>query len=241
MLKDINDIYGTQLVATDAKIGQVNDFYFDEKNWIVRYLVADSGSLVPGRQVLLSPHAFNGFGKNGDALPVNLTKVQIENGPSIESHDQVTRQQERDYYHYYGWPAYWEGGTWDLGAYQVLSRPAAADNPPDGIDDPLEDNHLRRTRSVNKFDIEGRDGLLGSISGFLVDHKSWAIADLVVDSGPWYSGRRILISPTSVKRICDTKSEIAVNHTRAGIQRTLEDEVAKPVYASAELPSLLTL
>jgi PRC-barrel domain len=62
MLKNIKDIYGTKLTATDGEIGHVKDFYFDDKSWAVRYLVVDTGSWLPGRLVLLAPQAFDGFG-----------------------------------------------------------------------------------------------------------------------------------------------------------------------------------
>lgn len=231
MLKDINDIYGIQLVATDGNIGHVKDFYFDDTSWIVRYLVVDTGSWLPGRQVLLSHHAFDGFGKNGDALPVKLTKDQIEDSPMIEPHYSVTRQQELNYYRYYGWPAYWERGSmWEVGGIPVPSQTAATDILLKEVHDPLVNNQLQSTRLVTEYDIMASDGLLGSVRGFLVDHKSWAIADLVVESGPWYSGKHILISPSSVKRISYAKSEVLVKLNRANVQRTLEDEIAKSAF-----------
>ena len=58
MLRSIKQLYGDKLGASDGEIGQVKDFYFDDQSWTVRYLVADTGSWLPGRQVLISPHAF---------------------------------------------------------------------------------------------------------------------------------------------------------------------------------------
>jgi hypothetical protein len=58
MLQSIKQLYGNKLGASDGDIGHVKDFYFDDQNWAVRYVVADTGSWLPGRQVLISPHAF---------------------------------------------------------------------------------------------------------------------------------------------------------------------------------------
>jgi hypothetical protein len=58
MLRSIKQLYGDKLGASDGEIGHVKDFYFDDQSWTVRYLVADTGSWLPGRQVLISPHAF---------------------------------------------------------------------------------------------------------------------------------------------------------------------------------------
>jgi len=48
MLRSIKQLYGDKLGASDGEIGQVKDFYFDDQNWTVRYLVADTGSWLAG-------------------------------------------------------------------------------------------------------------------------------------------------------------------------------------------------
>ena len=57
MQKSTKDLKGNTLVATDGDIGQSADFYFDDKSWTIRYLVADTGNWLQGRKVLLSPIA----------------------------------------------------------------------------------------------------------------------------------------------------------------------------------------
>ena len=110
MLRIVKELYGAKLGASDGEIGQVKDFYFDDQNWAVRYVVADTGSWLAGRKVLISPHAFGSLHRAGKLLLVNLTRKQIEDSPSIESHKPVSRQYEEEYYRYYGWPYYWQGG-----------------------------------------------------------------------------------------------------------------------------------
>ena len=225
MLKDINNIYGTQVAATDGNIGHVRDFYFDDQNWIVRYMVVDTGNWLPGRQVLLSPHACDGFGPEGDAVRVRLTKDQIENSPSIETHRPVTRQYERDDFHYYSWPPYWDnGGMWAVGEMPMFPPPVL-DKPLADGPKPGDDIHLRSTQAVTGFDIAAADGSLGSVAGFLVDHKSWAILRLVVETGHWYSCKRILISTSAVQNIRYRGAKVVVKLTRADIQQTREDAV----------------
>ncbi|MES1194358.1 MAG: PRC-barrel domain-containing protein, partial [Opitutus sp.] len=57
MLQNIKELYGSKLAASDGEIGHVKDFYFDDHTWVVRYVVADTGTWLSGRLVLLSPHA----------------------------------------------------------------------------------------------------------------------------------------------------------------------------------------
>ena len=55
MLQSIKQLCGIKLGASDGDIGHVKDCYFDDQIWAVRYVVADTGSWLAGRQVLLSP------------------------------------------------------------------------------------------------------------------------------------------------------------------------------------------
>ena len=44
MLRGVKQLYGDKLGASDGEIGHVKDFNFDDRKWVVRYLVADTGS-----------------------------------------------------------------------------------------------------------------------------------------------------------------------------------------------------
>ena len=92
MLINIKELCGKKIVAQDGDIGQVKDFYFDDKSWAIRYVIADTGSWLSGRQVLLSPHAFGPLKRAGKGLSANLTKKQIEESPSLNSDQPVSRQ-----------------------------------------------------------------------------------------------------------------------------------------------------
>ena len=51
--------------------------------------------------------------------------------------------------------------------------------------------------------------------------------DLVVETGHWFAGKAILISTGRITRISYEESTVFVNLTKADIQRTAENEVAK--------------
>jgi hypothetical protein len=57
MLFTVKTLKGYRLDAIDGDIGQVKEFYFDDRYWTIRYLVANTGYWLPGRQVLISPYA----------------------------------------------------------------------------------------------------------------------------------------------------------------------------------------
>ena len=252
MLRSIKQLYGEKLGASDGDIGHVKDFYFDDQKWAVRYVIVDTGSWISGRLVLLAPHAFGSLHQDGRVLLVNLTRQQIENSPSIETHKPVSRQYEEEYYRYYGWPSYWDGdGMWGMSAFPVTPTPACAFPvippparafpviPPPGYAFPViplaayplpskqategggphhgDDPHLRSTQAVGGYHIQTSDGMIGHVADLIMDDQSWAIRHLVVETGHWFSGKEIVISPNHIDWISYAESKVLVNLTKEAI------------------------
>jgi hypothetical protein len=227
MLQNIKELYGNQLAASDGEIGKIKDFYFDDQHWAVRYLVADTGTWLTDRLVLISPHAFGKLNRDKEQLHVNLTRTQIEKSPSIEAHRPVSRQYEAEYYTYYGWPTYWTGNLmWGASGFPLSNSPAAVTSLHHGHNQ-RDDLHLRGTQAVQGYDIQATDGSIGSVASFMVDDKTWAIGEIVVETGHWYSGKEILIPSSKIKRISYAEAKVFVNLTMADIRHTAENDVAK--------------
>lgn len=58
---------------------------------------------------------------------------------------------------------------------------------------------LRGISDLKRFTIAATDGNLGSVSDLYFDDRSWAVRYLVADAGPWLPGRRLFVSPVSVR------------------------------------------
>lgn len=225
MLHSINQFYGHKLGATDGEIGHVKDFYFDDQSWAVRYVIADTGNWLPGRRVLISPHAFGSIHESGKAVSVNLTRKQIENCPLIEAHKPVSRQYEEEYYRYYGWPTYWQGeGLWgSFGDFPVLGAPAvipagnnATHNSPDRKS---PETHLRSAQAVKGYSVHASDGIAGHVSDFMMDEKKWLIGELVIKTGNRFTGKEVRLPVADVDRISYEDSTVYVNRTKATIEQ----------------------
>jgi hypothetical protein len=222
MLRSVNKLFEDKLGASDGEIGHVNDFYFDDQNWAVRYLVADTGSWMPGRLVLISPHAFGNLYQGGKVLLVNLTRQQIENSPSIESHKPVSRQYEEEYHRYYGWPFYWQGGQlWGMSAFPVVPPPPrrlpGEQSITAGGKEESNDPHLRSAKAIIGFQIQATDEAIGHVTDFVMDDKDWTIQQVVVDTRHWLSGKRVMISPNQINRISWDESKVYVDLTKEAI------------------------
>jgi uncharacterized protein YrrD len=211
----IEELYEIKLAASDGQIGHIKDFYFDDQRWAVRYLVVETGSWLTGRLVLISPHAFGQLDRDSKTLSVNLTRKQIENSPSIDSHQPVSRQYEVDYYRYYGLPAYWNGGLmWGLSGSPVAMPPSEKEVE-DELHHDLNAEHQRSTKAVKGYAIHATDGDIGSVSSFLVDDESWAVVALAGNSGTWFSNKEFLIPATDIEQISYEDSKIFLKSTKA--------------------------
>ncbi len=220
MIRTCKALTGHRLAALDGEIGKVHDFYFDDQGWAVRYLVADTGYWLPGRLVLVSPFALKGFDDREQRLNVALTRDQIENSPPITADEPVSRRFERQYYQYYGWPAYWAGpALWGPGPYPLYYAP---EEPRDRLDanvpEGTNDYHLRSMREVTGYGIHAMDGDIGHVSDFLLDDADWAVRYLVVATGHWLSGKNVLIAPGWITGVFWDRSAVSVDLTRAAIQ-----------------------
>lgn len=219
MLHSIQQRYGEKLRATDGEIGSVRDFYFDDKNWAVRYLVADTGPWLTGRLVLISPHELGHLDPHGKVLLVNLTREQIEKSPSIDEHKPVSRQYEEEYHRHYGYPYYADSmPLWGLASYPVVVPPP----PPTAAKQQGVDSHLRSARVVKGYSVAASDGALGEIIDFLVDGTTWVLLEIVVESGHWSSGKEIRVPTGKISRISYTESIVYMDATKAAIIETAQ-------------------
>ncbi|MDQ6815123.1 MAG: PRC-barrel domain-containing protein [Bacteroidota bacterium] len=230
MKRSVKSLIGFTMGATDGEIGKVKEFYFDDKTWTIRYLIVETGSWLFGRKVLISPEALLTPDWEGESFPVNLTKEQIENSPNIDTEKPVSRQQEIELYAHYPWTGYWGGGIWagGMGTAGMMISPAV----------PLEtavhenvgeetDPHLRSTDKVTGYDIKATDGDIGDAEDFMVDDSTWKVAFMVVDTGNWFPGKKVVISPNLIKSIDWNTSEIVVNASVDQVKNSPEYDAGK--------------
>jgi sporulation protein YlmC with PRC-barrel domain len=230
MLRNLKNLEQYKVRAIDGDLGSVVDFLFDDERWTVRHLVVATGGLFARREVLLSPIALQRVDDDPKLVHVALTREQIKNSPSIDLDRPVSRQHERDYYDYYGYPYYWGyGGLWGMGYYpgglaMVGASPYAYPSaPPRGRPgEPDEDVHLRSAKEVAGYHVEGTDGSIGHVQNFIVDDESWMIRYLVVDTSNWWMGKSVLIAPEWTTRISWSDKRVFLEMARATIKESPE-------------------
>ena len=243
MLRSIKNFEGFAVRATDGTIGHVTDCYIDDKTWAVRYLIVNTGSWLSSRKVLISPIAVDHPDWTERVLPVSLTKEQVKNSPDIDTDKPVSRQHERQYLGYYGYPYYWAGdGLWGAGAYPGMMLMGLGDGGSESAyrhaqaqdaraeakdeESARGDPRLRSCNALMKYHVEASDGGMGHVQGLLLDDDTWAIRYLVVDTSNWWLGHQVLIAPRWIQAINWLDATVSVHLT----QQAVKDA---PLYNSA--------
>jgi sporulation protein YlmC with PRC-barrel domain len=236
MLHPVSKLRGLRLAATDGTLGKVDDVYFDDASWSVRYLVVDTGSWLSDRLVLISPASAGVPDWQGRILPVNLTREQIEKSPDISTDPPVSRQKEDELAMYYGWPIYWLPGglSDDSSAMLPMAVPFDRDAPVSDAGEQPEtpargDPHLRSAREVMNYRIAAQDGGIGHVEDFLVDDQDWVVRYMVVDTTNWWPGGHVLVSPRWITEIDWTETMVAVNLLRETLRTSPPYDPASPV------------
>jgi hypothetical protein len=223
MLRSVKALYGYTIAATDGDIGGVYAFYFDDQAWTIRYLIVDTGTWLPGREVLISPAAVGQPQWEMRRLPVNLTQAQVENSPDIDTDQPVSRQYETALHDYYAWPVYWTAIPVDPGGLAI--PPELAENLATRPGDP----HLRSTQEVIGYYIQASDGDLGHVEDFIIDDEDWTIRYMVIDTRNWLPGKKVVVSPEWITEVAWGESKVHVDLTREAIKNSPEYDPVESV------------
>ena len=93
---------------------------------------------------------------------------------------------------------------------------------------------LRNTSKINGYAIVASDGHLGTVSDFLFDDVSWLIRWLVVDTGNWLSGRKVLLPAFALGHLDAERREFSVRLTRQQVKDSPDIDTKRPVSRQME-------
>lgn len=234
MQRNVKSLIGFTIGATDGEIGKVDEFYFDDETWTIRYLIVKTGNWLFGRKVLISPAALKEPDWKNETFPVNLTKEQIENSPDIDTDKPVSRQHEVALYNHYSWPYEAQIGTGFYGGMGLSGMMESRIPIEDSIaawnaDHNTGDPHLRSITEVKGNTIHATDGEIGEVEDFIIDDLTWSIRFLIIDTGKWFPGKKVLISPKWIKEIKWETASVYVDIAVDVIKNSPEYDASKPI------------
>tara|TARA_R110001583_G_scaffold195499_1_gene374374 strand:+ start:34895 stop:35695 length:801 start_codon:yes stop_codon:yes gene_type:complete len=251
MLRSMHDLENYSIAATDGNIGKVADFLFDDKAWVVRYFVVETGSWLSSRKVLISPIGIQKPNWREKVFPVSITQEQVKNSPDIDTDKTVYRQNEINLLEHYGYPNYWgDIGIWGGGMYPHLLNPGfgqPSQTPQQVFKKTLAhgeanserhksyDPNLRSSKAIIGYHIHAIDGDIGHVSGVLIEDNSMVVRYLVVETTNWFGGKQALISPEWIDDIAWLDNSVTINLTCEQIKEAPEYQPSLDLSRDSEL------
>lgn len=233
MLRSVAKLKGFTVTGIDGEVGAIEDVYFDDERWAIRYLIVDARARFD-RPVLISPLAVSGADWTGEVFTVPHTHDQIRQSPDADLHRPVSRQYESLYYRHYRYPYYWGGaGIWGapgfVGPY-LASGPGAPADPTGLPEDPgaaelspdESASHLHSSREVTGYHIEATDGAIGHIDDFLVSDRDWVIRYLHIDTSNWPGGKPVLLGVDWVREVSFADGKVYIDTTKETVKSSPE-------------------
>jgi len=93
---------------------------------------------------------------------------------------------------------------------------------------------LRNASAIKGYAIAASNGRIGTVSDFLFDDASWLVRWLVVDTGKWLSGRKVLLPPSVLGKLDPDGLEFAVSLTMQQVKDSPESDTDRPVSRQIE-------
>src|SRR5665213_2163513 len=93
---------------------------------------------------------------------------------------------------------------------------------------------LWRASAIDGYAIAASDGDLGTVSDFLFDDTTWLLRWLVVDTGTWLSGRKVLLPPSVLGHLDPKRREVPVRLTVQQVKDSPAIDTDRPVSRQME-------
>ena len=88
--------------------------------------------------------------------------------------------------------------------------------------------------ALKGYAVEANEGSVGGVHDCLFDQRSWKLRWLVVDTGGWLTGHKVLIHPSAIGRPDIDHARLPVHLTRAQIKASPEISFDLPVSEQME-------
>ena len=227
MLNSFEDLRGYALRAADGRTGEVDDIYFNDRDWQVRYLVAAMGFPLFGRQSLVGAEKLERPETDRRAMPVTLTEEEILAAPTPEAAPPVSKQPEAEAQRQaLRWPSFALGaagaGYTPLLAEQHIRKLMGEAGAAKEADRQTGDPNLRSMNALHGYTIAARDGTVGTVSDFLIDPDDWTIRYLVDDTGTLLPGKQVVLATAWVDSIDWQERLVTVDVEKAAVESSPE-------------------
>lgn len=234
MIRSIRGMLDFRVQALDGEAGRVDDFFFDDEKWTVRYCVDRISGRLGCEEVLISPSGFDGSPDwRRRIFPLSMNAEKVRNSPSIDTHKPVSRQKEKELLAYYGVPMYWQNYSSQtippLPVTPPLPEEIFEKSPDREAEEDGGDVHLHSVKEVTGYAVKAIDGRIGALRDLFVDDTTWEVRYLAVDTNTWLPGGNVLVAREQAEGVSWEDREIMVRISMAQVVHAPAYDPGKPI------------
>jgi len=152
--------------------------------------------------------AIDGDVARDEVIGVDWTAEEIINGPDIHTDLPVTLQRAKSHG---GGDVFTEPGWTAEGGERIQGDPC-----------------LRSLIGVVGYSLRTTDGEVGHIEDFITETEDWRLRFMIVDTGRWWPGRKVMLSTERITRVDFVNSRVCVDMTRIEVKEAPEFDPEAP-------------
>ncbi len=203
-MQGLKHLFGYRVCATDEDIGKVEDFFVDDRAWMVRYMLVRTGGMLSGATAVIPAACLGQPNTTSRKIPVKFGKAELE-GLAEAGVKPVAEEMRAMLKALYGKA----DDRRDRGFIRVGCPSTQGETP----------SSLRSVRELASYQIETRDGPCGICTDLLADVDEWSVPYLVINTKEWRPHGHVLAPTTWVGEISWRDMEIDVATSREKIQK----------------------
>jgi hypothetical protein len=93
---------------------------------------------------------------------------------------------------------------------------------------------LRHQSQFKDYAIHASDGAVGTVTDLLFNDTTWLVRWLVVDTGNWLTGRKVLLPPSALAHVDHIGRQFSVRLTKQQVKDCPDVETDRPVSRQSE-------
>lgn len=234
MKRSLKKILEYKVLTNDKTEGDIKDFLFDEKRWIIRYMKADFGTFFSPEKVLVPKEFLDTPDWENRFFPIKMSNDEIDKCPDLDEHQPVSRKYEEMLFEHYDLKPYWYSAyTVPIAGSYYPPRPLKV--PSVEIDEDKLGTILRSFEEVKGYHIQAIDGKIGHIEDIIVDDDDWQIVYVVIDTSNWLPwSKKVLIAIDWMETISYEKREVKISLHKNSIKNAPEYDESQTIDESFE-------
>ncbi|MFP4466452.1 MAG: PRC-barrel domain-containing protein [Candidatus Goldiibacteriota bacterium] len=231
----LKNLIGYSVITPDGDAGKIEDIFFDDLTWSVRYYRVKGGSLVNKERFLISPKDIQEHPDwTNRSVYIRNKAEKINKSPDAGEEKLPSKEVEQKIAEYYDWPVYWTGLTYGSPIIPPLFNEEKeiadeSEKEKTAKEKKATEPELRSLKELLEYAVEAVDGELGTVDDVIMEDEDQKIMYFAVDTHKILPGKKVLITTTWAEAADWRNEKLVTMLTKEEIKNSPKYEPGQPV------------